>query len=584
MPQIRAGHSVRLCLGLALSLFAAAPVFAQTSRAAPEAPTATQDNSATAKKFMVATAHPLATRAGLEVLRRGGNALDAAIAVQMVLNVVEPQSSGIGGGAFLLYWDADARRLTSYDGRETAPAAASPGRFVTADGTPMPWPAAVGTGLSVGVPGLLAMLDMTHKAYGKLPWGDLFNPAVHLARDGFGVSPRLSSSLAGMGADAFAPSARAFFFDARGEPWPLGHVLKNSDLADTFETIARDGIASFYSGPIGADILAALAAMPGPKSEMMPEDLAGYRAKARAPVCAPYRDRSVCGMGPPSSGGLTIAQILMLLDGLDLGTRPTPDAAHLIVEAEKLAYADRNRFMADADFVAVPDGLLNPDYIARRRRLIAADRVMPRAVPGEPPSRRAALNGRDATHEAPGTSHISIVDGDGNAVSLTTSVEAAFGARVMVRGFLLNNQLTDFAFQPVDETGVPLANRVEGGKRPRSSMAPTMVFDRNGRLESVLGSPGGSRIILYVAKALVAMIDWGMDPQTAAALPAFGSRNGPAEIEAGAAAEALAAALKAHGHEVTRPAMTSGLHVVTRTATGLAGGADPRREGAAGGE
>jgi len=557
----------------------------EAARAAPEIPGAGTRPARQAAKFMVAAAHPLAVRAGTAILRRGGSAIDAAIAVQMVLNLVEPQSSGIGGGAFLLHWDARQRRLSSYDGRETAPARADETLFLGTGGTPISWHEAAASPAAVGVPGLLAMLHAAHKAHGRLPWADLFADAIRLARDGFGVSPRLAASLAEKGPGAFSPAARDLFFDAGGAALPMGQVLRNPDLADTLSAIAASGPGAFYSGAIADDILAALARAPGRPSSMSAADLAGYTALARPPLCLPYRKNAVCGMGPPSSGGIAIAQTLSLLEPFDLGGGPAPRAAHLIVEAENLAFADRNLFLADPAFAVIPDGLLDPDYLRARSGLIDADRPMGKREAGTPPSRIRAEPGKDTTTETPGTSHISIVDGQGNAVALTSSIETAFGSGIMVRGFLLNNQLTDFSLSPRDETGRPLANRPQGAKRPRSSMAPTMVFDGDGHLFAVLGSPGGSRIILYAVQALVALLDWDMDPQQAAALPHFGARNtGLAEVEAGPAADALAAGLARHGHQVVRPAMTSGLHIIAVENGILRGGADPRREGAAIGE
>lgn len=568
-------------LSLAVLLCSLSSVQAQLSQATPEIATPAGAPAATATSYMVAAAHPLAVRAGRNILAQGGSAIDAAIATQMVLNLVEPQSSGIGGGAFLLYWDAQQKKLFTYDGRETAPAAASETRFLDADGKPRKWSSVVGTGLSVGVPGALAMLEQAHKAHGTLAWQGLFYDAIKLSREGFGVSPRLSASLADMGADKFSPAARGYFFDEDGQAWPLGHVLKNEPLAQVFEKIAAQGSAVFYKGEIAEHILAALADAPAPASEMTAQDLASYAAKQRPPVCAPFQGFSVCGMGPPSSGGLTVAQILMLLDRMPHREKPDATALHLIAEAEKLAYADRDRYMADSDFIIVPDGLLDPDYVAARAKLVDQDKASTgKAEAGDPPS-RGGKAGADATREAPGTSHISIVDARGNAVSMTTSVESAFGARILVDGFLLNNQLTDFSFRATDDQGVAIANRPQGGKRPRSSMAPTMVFGPDGRLQAVLGSPGGSRIILYVVKAILAMTDWGLDPQAAAALPAFGNRNGATELEEGSALDALAETLAAMGHEIKRAEMTSGLHIIAVTPQGLAGGADPRREGAA---
>ncbi|MBL4756798.1 MAG: gamma-glutamyltransferase [Rhizobiales bacterium] len=555
------------------------PVQAQLSRAAPEGPSgqATQP-AAPVRSQMVVAAHPLAARAARQMLRDGGTAIDALVAAQMVLNLVEPQSSGIGGGGFLLYWDANRQQLITLDGRETAPAAAGPDRFLNDDGTPIRWPDAVGTGRSIGVPGIVPMLEAAHGEYGRIEWGQLFAPAIDLASNGFGVSPRLNLLLTGMGPDAFNEEGRNYFFDETGEARALGEVLKNPALALTFKQIAARGHIALGSGPIAKSIIAA-ASEPGVATINI-NDLRDYETIARPPVCLTYRGYSICGMGPPSSGGMTVGAILGLLEASDLGDQPNAAAIHLIIEAEKLAYADRNRYMADSDFVDVPAGLLDPDYLAERALAIDPAQTMGRAEPGTPPE-LAAMPGRDHSGENPGTSHISIIDQFGNAASLTTTIESAFGSRRMVSGFLLNNELTDFSFRPVDDDGRPVANRVEGGKRPRSSMSPTMVFDADGKLWAVLGSPGGSRIILYVVKALVAMIDWNMEPQTASALGTFGSRNGPAELERGADMDRFASELEALGHEIARPSMTSGLHIIRVTPDGLLGGVDPRREGAA---
>jgi gamma-glutamyltranspeptidase / glutathione hydrolase len=550
---------------------------AQVSRAAPEASTRASDRpEAPIRTQMVVAAHPLAARAARQMLRDGGTAIDALVAAQMVLNLVEPQSSGIGGGGFLLYWDATEKRLTTYDGRETAPAAAGPDRFLRDDGSPIRWPDAVGTGRSIGVPGIVPMLEMAHQAHGGLEWEKLFAPAINLAANGFGVSPRLNMLLTSMGADAFNEEGRDYFFDGDGEAHALGEVLRNPALAISFKQLAENGAAALSHGPIAKGIVTA-AREPGVATLTL-DDLRDYTAIVRPPVCAPYRGFSICGMGPPSSGGLTVAATLTMLADRDLGDAPNAAALHLILEAEKLAYADRGRYMADSDYVAVPAGLLDPGYLAGRAQAIDPAQTMGRAEPGVPPG-LGAVPGRDASNENPGTSQISIVDKFGNAASLTTTIESAFGSRRMVGGFLLNNELTDFSFAPVDNLGRPVANRVEGGKRPRSSMAPTMVFDADGNLWAVLGSPGGSRIILYVVKALVAMIDWGMDPQEAAALGTFGSRNGPAELERGEDMDAFATDLAALGHEIAHPSMTSGLHIIRVTPDTLLGGADPRREG-----
>lgn len=550
-------------------------------RAEPEPTTGlVQKRLVRGEKHMVVAAHPLAAEAGREVLRRGGSAIDAVIAVQMVLNLVEPQSSGIGGGAFILHWDAKTRTLTSYDGRETAPAAARPDRFLGPDGKPHKFGLTRGSGLSVGVPGVLRALEMAHKAHGKLPWKTLFGPAIAHARRGFEVSPRLHKLLMRVGPSRFDAVARSYFFDSHGAPRPVGYRLTNPALAQTLETIAERGPDAFYSGEIAADIVARVRSTPRLPGDMTLADIAGYRAVRREPVCGAYRGRRVCGMGPPSSGGITILQVLGMIEPFDLGRKPLdPRSVHLIVEAEKLAYADRARYLADADFIRVPKGLIDPEYLAGRRSLINPGASIAKALPGKPPA--VGSFGVDATVEHPGTSHISIVDAQGNAVAMTTTIEQAFGSGLMVRGFLLNNELTDFSPRPLDRSGRPVANRVQPGKRPRSSMSPTMVFDETGNLFMVTGSPGGSRIILYVLKTLIGVIDWGLDAQAAVSLANFGSRRGPVELERGTQAADLVSALGKLGHEFRISPMTSGLHVIVVRGDELEGGADPRREGQA---
>jgi gamma-glutamyltranspeptidase/glutathione hydrolase len=537
----------------------------------------------TAKRHMVVAAHPLAAEAGLAILRKGGSAVDAGIAVQMVLNLVEPQSSGLGGGGYILYWGAGSKQLASIDGRETAPAAATSELFLDADGKPLPRDAAMASGLSVGVPGALAALALAHDKYGKLPWAELFEPAIALARDGFPISPRLAKMLAEAAPQSFAPAARAYFFDAQGRPWPVGYKLANPALADTFETIARDGAKAFYQGDIAKDIANAVQNDPRKPGKLAAEDVASYRAIEREPICTLYRAHKICGMGPSSSGGVTVAQVLGIVEPFDLGPAPLgARAAHLIAEAERLAFADRARYLADTDFVPVPlAGLLDPTYLAERRTLINPDRALAHIAAGSPPNVKQGAFGNDRSVEKSGTSHISIVDDAGNAFSMTTTIENAFGARTMVRGFLLNNQLTDFSFEPVDEEGHPVANRVEPGKRPRSALDPAMVFGEAGDLRYVLGSPGGPAIILYNLKTIVALIDWGLDPAQASALVNFGSTEDVFMLEPGTAWDPLAASLDAMGHAVRRVPMTSGEHVIAVTHGGLEGGADPRREGVA---
>jgi gamma-glutamyltranspeptidase/glutathione hydrolase len=554
--------------------------------AAPEASTGrTEKEIVRADRQMVVAANPLAAQAGLEILRQGGSAIDAAIAVQMVLNLVEPQSSGIGGGGFLLYFDGKTATVEAYDGRETAPAAATSDMFLNTDGTPMEFFDAVVGGLSVGAPGILRMLEMAHRDHGRLPWARLFEPAIDLAERGFPISPRLHGLIADDEYLRASRSATPYFYQPDGAPLPVGAIRRNPELAATFRLIAQAGADGFYTGPIADDIVAAVQGAAPRAGRLTAGDLREYRAIKRQPVCRVYRVWQVCGMPPPSSGGIATLQILGLLEGFDLA-RLDPvsvEAVHLQAEASRLAFADRDRYLADPDFVAVPAaGLLFDEYLEQRARLISRDRSMGKAQPGIP-GRQAAWSIQAPQLEPVSTSHVSIVDRDGNAVSFTSSIENAFGSRLMVRGFLLNNQLTDFAFQP-EVDGRFVANRVQPGKRPRSSMSPTIVLGADRRLLLVVGSPGGSSIIGYVAKALIAILDFALDPQSAVASPNFINRNGPTEIEQGSALEAIVPQLQQLGHEVKLNTMTSGLHAILVTPDGLIGGADPRREGVAVGD
>jgi len=573
-------------LALSFLSFTGLPATGDTlSQAAPEPPTVEMARKpVTAAEAIVTTGHPLATAAGLKALEDGGSAIDSAIAALMVLGLVEPQSAGIGGGAFLLSWDNEAKRLTTWDGRETAPANATPQRFLKPDGTPNPWPQMVPGGLSVGVPGLVAMLHEAHGQGGKRPWARLFDDAIALGQNGFGVSPRLSSLVARMGPDAFSPRARQYFLTPAGTPPLLGEVKVNRAYADTLQRIADQGPDGFYRGETAQDIVGTVKNAWMNPGDMTADDIANYRAIERPAVCGPYRGYRVCGMGPPSSGGLAVTMTLAMLEGFDLGEKPTPEALHLIGEAENLAFADRNRYVGDPDFVDVPAGLLDPAYIESRAALIDPARAGGKRQPGTPPDTITPAPGKDGSREAPGTTQVSVVDKDGNAVSVTASIESAFGSRLFVDGFLLNNELTDFSFTPEDSDGRAIANRVEGGKRPRSSMAPTIVFDADGKVAMVLGSPGGSRIIAYVVKAIVAHVDWGLDPQAAAGLFNFASRNGPFEIEAINGVEEWVAAMEALGHEVRTGPMTSGINMIAVEEDALVAGSDPRREGVAMGE
>lgn len=537
------------------------------------------------QKFMAVAAHPLAAAAGKEILQRGGNAVDAAIAIQMVLGLVEPQYSGIGGGAFLTYYDAKRKQVRTYDGRETAPAAARPDRFLNADGKPLQFYDAVIGGKSVGVPGVVRMLEMVHKAHGKLPWRELFQPAIQLARQGFPISPLLHTLLSKEKFLLNIEPARSYFYQSDGTPKPIGTILVNRPYAEVLSRIARSGADAFYRGEIARDIANTVqkAAVPG---DLTTDDLATYQAKERSPVCGVYRVYKVCSMGPPSSGGLTVLQMLGILENFQLSSlKPeSTQAAHFFAEAGRLAYADRGLYMADADFVPVPvKELIDPEYLNSRAQLINPQRAMTEAEPGELRPKRLVW-GRDRSIEFPSTSHTTIVDRDGNSVSMTTSIEDTFGSRLMVRGFLLNNQLTDFSFSPTTPDGKAIANRVEPRKRPRSSMAPTMVFDRQGKLVMALGSAGGARIINYVAQALIAVLDWKLDSQQAVSLPHYGNRDGATELEANTSLVNLQQSLEAIGHTVEVVNQISGSHAIVRTEQGLVGGADPRREGVATGE
>ena len=554
-----------------------------------------------AAQHMAAAANPLAAEAGREMLRQGGSAIDAAIAMQAVLTLVEPQSSGIGGGAFIMLWDGN--RVQAYDGRETAPAGATERLFLKPDGQPMAFTTAQIGGRSVGTPGVLRALELAHKKTGHLPWARLFEPAIRLSEHGFAISPRLHSLIA---ADRFIPQSpemAAYFLNADGTPKATGTLLKNPALAAVFKRIAEEGPDALYHGPI-ADEIARKVQGHRNAGSLSEADLAGYAAKERAPLCTDYKRWKICGMPPPSSGGIAIAQILGTLQALQArdprlaiapmtplksaspaGLEPTPEAVHLIAEAGRLAFADRALYVADADFVPVPvAGLVAPDYLAQRAALIG-ERSLGIAQPGQPAGIQVAY-APDRSPLRISTSQVVAVDDQGGAVSMTTTVESAFGSHLMVQGFVLNNQMTDFSFIP-EENGQPVANRVQPGKRPRSAMAPTLVFDRHsGELLAALGSPGGSQIIEYVGKSLVAMLDWQLDPQAAISLPNFGSRNGATELETGLFSPALKQALRDKGHALSEIEMTSGIQAIVRTrdAQGkvtLSGGADPRREGEA---
>ncbi len=535
-----------------------------------------------ADEFMVAVAHPLAAQAGFRVLADGGSAVDAAIAVQMVLTLVEPQSSGIGGGAFMVHYDAATGNVITYDGRETAPASATPGMFLKADGEPMPWREAALGGRAVGVPGVMRMLELAHADHGKLAWAGLFDPAIRLAEDGFAVTPRLAGLLEKDTEMRDIPGTRDYFYPG-GEPLKAGDILKNPSYTNMLRQLASGGAEAFYVGPIADGIAATVTGAPRNPASMTAADLAGYEAKRRPAVCAPYRTYRVCGMGPPSSGGVLVAQILGMLSHFDLPalTPYGPEAMHLLVEASRLAFADRARYLGDSDFVDVPvAGLVDPAYLAARAALIRADARMPAAAAGDPNLRSAWRYGPDTDGEKGlSTTHFSIRDRWGNTVSMTSTIERAFGAKIMSQGILLNNELTDFSFRPVAD-GRPVANAVRPGKRPRSTMSPSLVFDADGNLLMAIGSPGGSRIAGYTLKTILHVLDWDRHIADAIAAPHVTSRGGTVDIEPFDGAEDLQRALEAKGHKTKIRPLTSGLHGIHLQPDGsMTGGADPRREG-----
>ena len=562
----------------------------------------TEKSDAFLNRSVVTAANPLAVDAGVEILRAGGTAVDAAIAVQMVLGLVEPQSSGLGGGAFMLHYRASNRTVETYDGRETAPATATPNLFIV-NGQPLPFATAVVGGRSVGTPGAVRMLELAHKDHGRLPWARLFERAIQIAEDGFAISPRLFNSLNADTALRTQQPAATYFYNNDLTPKAVGTVLRNPEYAATLRSIASGGANAFYTGPIAADIVAKVQAHPTNPGLLSVSDMANYQAKKRPPVCGTYRTRyNVCGMGMPSSGGATVVMTLGILESFNVAAMgpQTVDSVHIISDAYRLAYADRGQYMADSDFVNVPlAGLINKDYLRGRSQLLRMDRSIGVPPVGTPPGLSSSTAfGSDATHEGGGTSHLSIVDADGNAVSMTTTVEGPFGSKQMVRGFLLNNQLTDFSFAPTDSQNRPIANRVEAGKRPRSSMAPTIVLNPEGEVEIVIGSPGGANIIQYVTKTLVGVIDWKLSPQDAIELGNFGAATtATTTLERNSAVQATAIAdgLRARGHTVAIADQNSGLHGFLFTGSrnpglgtgayrGWVAGADPRREGVSRGD
>lgn len=587
----RRNYPMRL-LPLFPLLLAALPASAQQAADAfaPEAATSQTSKQAgtavAASKWMISAANPLAVRAGARVLANGGSAADAMIAVQSVLGLVEPQSSGLGGGAFLVWYDGATGEMTTLDGRETAPLAATPRLFQNNDGEPLKFFDAVVGGLSVGTPGTPALLEKAHAKWGRADWPSLFADATALAEGGFEVSPRLAALVASDQERLARFPRTASYFLPNGAPIAAGSTLTNQPYAKTLRALASGGAKAFYSGEIAQGIIDTVANADGNPGVLSMTDMSIYKVKQRAPVCATYRAHDICGMGPPSSGALTLGQILGMLDGHDLAAlgKDSPEAWRLIGDASRLAFADRGRYMADSDFVPVPTkGLTDADYLASRAKLLDGDKALTEVSAGQPPFDHALLWADDESIELPSTSHISIVDQYGNALSMTTTIENGFGSRLMAPGgFLLNNELTDFSFKTHSD-GVPIANRIEPGKRPRSSMAPTIVL-KDGKPALVVGSPGGSRIIGYVAKTIVAHLDWGLDPQAAIALPNLVNRFGTYDLEEGTDTAALEEALAGMGFETNIRALNSGVHAIAVTEDGFLGGADPRREGIALGE
>lgn len=574
------GRAIRVLLAVSAAGLVASCATIATSKSAPiiEAKPAGQWRSGA----MVAAANPLAVDAGIEVLRAGGSAVDAAIAVQAVLGLVEPQSSGLGGGAFMLHYEAATGDVVTFDGREVAPQGATPDMFLDAAGRPLRFLDAVRSGRSVGVPGAVAMLEMAHREHGRLPWSQPWQAAERLASDGFAVSPRLNELIgAAVARGGLPPDAAAYLTSDGRSPHPVGHRLVNAAYAQTVRLIAARGAAAFREGPLAEAIVAAVRRDPSPGS-MTLDDLRAYQPNRLEPVCSPYRVYLVCGMRPPSSGGIAVLGVLGVLENFDMASMGPSSTTgwHHFIEAQRLAYADRDHYVADDRYTAVPlEGLTDKTYLRSRAALVRAERAMERVEPGNPPG--AVPRGRDATGTGTGTSHFVIVDGTGNVVSMTTTVEGLFGSQRMAGGFFLNNQLTDFSFRPVDDRGEAIANAVAPGKKPRSSMSPTLVF-RDGRFELAVGSPGGNSIIAYVSKAIVGMLDWNLTPQQAVDLPNMIAR-GPIEAETSRADPRLLQELTSMGH-VFRGGRNagegSGLHAVRVLSDGrLSGAADPRREG-----
>ncbi|MCG9575161.1 gamma-glutamyltransferase [Vibrio tubiashii] len=537
----------------------------------------------TAKEWMVTAANPIATQAGADILAKGGNAIDAMVTTQLMLGLVEPQSSGIGGGAFLVYWDAKNQQLTTYDGRETAPLDATPRLFQDDNGEPLKFYDAVVGGRSVGTPGTVKLMWDTHQKYGKLAWADLIQPVVDVAKQGFEISPRLAT-LIEKDAERLSRFAttKAYFFNSDGSPKTAGTLLKNPEYAATLTAIAKGGAQAFYQGEIAEDIIETVQNAAGNPGVLAQKDFDAYSIKQREAVCSAYQSFDVCGMGPPSSGALTVGQILSITESFDLKAWGPDNAKswQVIADASRLAFADRGMYMADEDFVPMPtQGLLDKEYLKQRAQLIQPGKALESVSAGSPPWSYAQRQSMDESIELPSTSHFNVVDKQGNVVSITTTIENAFGSRLMTNGFLLNNELTDFSFRSHKE-GKPIANRLEPGKRPRSSMAPTIIM-HDDKPYMAIGSPGGSRIIGYVAQAIIAHTQWGMDIQQATNQPHLLNRFGTLDVEQGTSAEKFKPQLEEMGFKVNVRDLNSGLHAILLQDNQLQGAADPRREGTA---
>ncbi len=580
----RSAYMSTSVLSLVLISFLSFGAFGKQTREVgePEAATGFSVKKAfEAKEYMVVAANPYASWAGKNVIEKGGSAIDAAVAVQSMLSLVEPQSSGIGGGAFILYWDNKNKVLHTYDGRETAPKAVNAHWFIEGN-KPMRWLDAVVGGKSVGVPGAVKALELAQSEFGRLPWRTLFDDTIKTAEEGFKVSPRLAKLVAldyHPGLKQF-PSSATYFFPG-GEPLKEGTIKRNKKLAKTLQGIAEEGSDYLLKGEVAQKIVDAVNNAQINPGSMTLEDLASYQPVKREPVCGLYREKRICGMAPPSSGGVNVYQILKMLEKFDLSeiSPESVEFAHLYSQASAMSYADRDKFIADSDFTNLPfAAMINTAYLERRAENIAVDKHWQRARAGKPYADANVAIG--SAFELPNTSHVSIVDKEGNAVSMTTSIEFMFGSGIMVDGFLLNNQLTDFSFSPT-RNRYPVPNRVESGKRPRSAMSPTMVFDKKGNLEVVVGSPGGSRIVSYVAQTLIGIVDFGLDVQQAINLPKITNTNDYTALEKGTAITALEEPLKALGHDVKIIDLNSGLHGIQVKSDKLIGGADPRREGIA---